>query len=504
MWSFVKRLAHVMVWLAAFALGAGALVDYGLARYQREQSEKPPFIATAVVRRGDFQVYTENVGILEAEEYTGVRSETSGEIIGIVPNGTYVKEGDVIIALDVPRMLLAVEDAQRQLQEAQDNFANAEHDREVDVKQGELTLRGAEADLAKAEASAAADRQSKEAQLAFDQESLTRAEAELERKRRQAEAGLIPGEQVRLAELNLKGQRFDLEKEQQNLQLAIAKATSENLSLQAKVRMAKSGLQRAQSRREDELRNGRFNIETQQRQLQRAREDLQKAFIRAPKAGLVAYRNARTSSGEAERPLQEGDYVSRNMEVAQILELSKMRVRLELPQKVGQLVKIGQQAIVQAHGLPDQGFPGKVKQVASFATQSSRGWGPPTGERTFRTDIAVASFKPGTLKPGARATVRIVIQEMKDVVNVPLACVFTRGMGQHERKMVWVRRGKRFEAVRVKLGESNEESAIVESGVKAGTRVALRDLEVRTPEVITPRAAGSQAAPAVGQGGASQ
>jgi RND family efflux transporter MFP subunit len=347
-----------------------------------------------------------------------------------------------------------------------------------------------------------ARRKELDAKLKFDQDSLTLAGDELERKRRLAAAELIPGDEVRRGEVDLAGQKFALEKEKENLDLAATRAASDELSKQAAVEKAKSEVERAKSRREDDLRSAKVNLETQQRQLERAQDDLSKAFIKAPKPGLVALAEQRY--GEGTRPLQEGDLVTTNEEVGQILNLSEMRVHLELPQRVGQMVKKGQRATVQVHGLPGQSFPGKVTQVASFATASRERFGPPSGERSFRTYVRVSGFRPGLLKPGMRTTVRIIVDELKDVVSIPLAGVFTRGLGERERKIVWVREGKDFREVTVKLGQANDESVVVTSGLRPGLRIALRDLQVQSAGPAAEPAVGAGAESAVQQDGGSQ
>jgi len=502
MWSWVKRTVYTLMWLAAFAAVLAGALSYGLARYQRRQAKQKPFVGTTTAQRGNFVVYTDNVGSLEAEEFTPVRAETSGQVIGLVPNGTVVKESDVIVALDVPRMLLAVEETQRSVQEAQDKIETTTHDRDADVRQAELALQRAQTSIEEARASTEANQKELEAQMKFDEESYARAEKELERTKRLAAAELIPGDQVRKAEVALVGQKFALEKQRENYELTITRATSEQITKEAAVRQATSGLERAKSRREDDLRSAKVNVETQQRKLKLAQDDLDKAFVRAPKAGLVSF--AERGYGDGGRPLQQGDLVRTNEQIAQILDLSLIRAHLELPQRVGQLVKRDQRATVEVHGLPGQEFPGKVTQVSSFATASRERYGPPTGERSFRAYVRVAKFKPGLLKPGMRATVRIIIDELKNVVHVPLACVFTRGMGQRERKILWMRDGRDFREATVKLGQANEESVTISSGVKAGDEIALRDLQVQKAEPELAPPAGKSPESVVQQGGSSQ
>jgi multidrug efflux pump subunit AcrA (membrane-fusion protein) len=499
MWGWLKRAVYTLLWVVALGLAVAGAVNYAVARYQSKQPKEMPFVATALSQRGDFAVYTDQVGNLEAEESKVVKAETSGQVIGVMPNGTVVKQGDVIVALDVPRMLQAVEDAQRKVREAQDKVDTTQHDREADIQQAELGLKKAEMDSQQSEAAVEADRKDREAQLKFDEEALAEAGRQLERQRRLAQEQLIPGQQVRQQEVTVASQRFALEKEQQNLQLSIAKAKSESISREAQISMAQSTLKRAKDRRDDDLRSAKTDLETQQRQLQRAHDDLEKAFIRAPKAGLVALRQAGRGYEAGGRPLQEGDLVRNNQAIAEILDPAAIRVHLELPQRVGEMAKRGQRATVSVHGLPGDQFPGEVTQVASFASQADRGFGPPTEERSFRTYVHVSKFKAGLLKPGMRATVRIMIAQIKGVVSVPSACVFTRGFGKGERKIVWVRRGDTFLAAPVKLGEANEDSVIIESGMGPAEEVALRDLQSEIPHSADEAVAASTPAPAVSQ-----
>jgi multidrug efflux pump subunit AcrA (membrane-fusion protein) len=141
--------------------------------------------------------------------------------------------------------------------------------------------------------------------------------------------------------------------------------------------------------------------------------------------------------------------------------------------------------------------------VAAFASQGGERFGPPSDEQTFRTCVRISGFSPGLLKPGMRATVRIVMTEVKTAVSVPLVCVFTRGMGKSQRQIVWVKRGRSFSQVAVKLGQANEEAVIVESGLEPGTEIALRDLraEVHGSSLAVEKASGSEPIPI--QGGAS-
>ena len=68
LWPWTKRRLFSLLWLAAFLLVLGAGLDYAIERYQRKEAKQVPFVATTLARRGDFVVYHDLVGKLEAEK----------------------------------------------------------------------------------------------------------------------------------------------------------------------------------------------------------------------------------------------------------------------------------------------------------------------------------------------------------------------------------------------------------------------------------------------------
>jgi len=79
--------------------------------------------------------------------------------------------------------------------------------------------------------------------------------------------------------------------------------------------------------------------------------------------------------------------------------------------------------------------------------------------------------------------VRIIVERLPNAISVPLECVFER----EERKVVYVQRNGRFGAVEVDLGPQNEDMVVVTRGLKAGDRIALRDIGQRAGEGTSQR-----------------
>lgn len=77
--------------------------------------------------------------------------------------------------------------------------------------------------------------------------------------------------------------------------------------------------------------------------------------------------------------------------------------------------------------------------------------------------------KDPRLKPGLTAALDIIVDRQDDVISVPLPAVVSR-KGEHH---VFVSHAGRVEERKVVLGPSNEQSIIVQKGVRPGEQLVL-------------------------------
>jgi multidrug efflux pump subunit AcrA (membrane-fusion protein) len=99
------------------------------------------------------------------------------------------------------------------------------------------------------------------------------------------------------------------------------------------------------------------------------------------------------------------------------------------------------------------------------------------GTKFFSVTIEVNESDP-RLRPGMTADVEIEVEERKDAVFVPLEAVFNRG----GRNVAYVMSYGHVEARDLLLGPSNRDFVVVESGLRRGERVCLRDPEAPPPD----------------------
>ena len=192
-------------------------------------------------------------------------------------------------------------------------------------------------------------------------------------------------------------------------------------------------------------------------QAARARVDLaRKAFadtvVRAPFQGAVA-----------ERLVSVGDYVTRGTKVAVVVRANPLRVKLTVPEQFISAVSIGQPVNFEVDAYPGRQFVGKVQYV-SPALQAD--------QRALTVEAIVPNPK-GELKPGLFATASIEQRDRTPAILVPSEAVQTSaGTGR-----VFVVNGDKAEERIITTGQVVGSLVEIASGLKAGERVATKNVE---------------------------
>ena len=447
-------------------------------RARAERAAEQTEIATTEATRSEFEVAVGVMGVLESTQSQSVISEVGGQVLSLLPNGVEVKQGDIILTLDVPRMLRELRDQEVQYQDALDDLASKKRDLAADTAKARIKLEQARLEFEKFGTAQDADLTQKRSQKDYDSEDLDLRRDRFGRQKSLADEGLIPGREVELATAEIKAKEFNLEKQDKDLELTEAQTSSDELTKQAAVTTAQADLDRAESREQDELRTATVAVQIRENQLARVQDQVANADIRAPADGIVLFEE-QSQGMLGRRPLQPGDQVWPRRPVATIPDLNTMRVALELSQQESAFVKPGQEVIITVPALPDQTFPGTVTDVAQTGRESTfPGTGMSRGERTFPVRIKVDDRKDAPLRPGMTGLVRVIVERIPDAVSVPLECVFQRD----DRHIVYVRQGKGFRAVEVELGPESDDAVVIFKGLEGGEEIALRDVTADASE----------------------
>jgi HlyD family secretion protein len=206
------------------------------------------------------------------------------------------------------------------------------------------------------------------------------------------------------------------------------------------------------------------------RDTERAKSYLSKMVIRAPIDGIVnILPNFRSSGsfGSAPPPFKEGDNAWTGAVIAEIPDLSNMRIELKLEEVDRGKLKVGQSAKVRVDAIPDKEFDAELDWISPIAAVNFRGF---SQEKSFPARATLKSVDP-RLRPGMSATAEIVIESERDRLLIPLRASFTSG----GKPAVYIQKGEQFVLRTIEVGKRNEREIVVTKGLEPGETVALEN-----------------------------
>lgn len=368
------------------------------------------------VEKGEFVVDITTTGELEAKnsvEILGPQGTRNFRIWNmtiqdLVDEGTIVKKGDYVAALDPSELTNNIKDAQLELEKTESQFIQTKLDTSLEMRKSRDEL----INLA----------------YSVDERQLVLDQSQYE-----------PPATVRQAEI-------DLEKAKRALQQA-----KENYKIKKQQNVAK-------------MQVVALNKQKQERSLEGMNELMKSFTITAPEDGMVIYK--KDWNGKATK---KGSQISAwDPVVATLPDLSTM-ISVTYVNEVdirkvhsGQLVEIGLDAF------PEKKFTGKVLKVANVGEQR-----PNSDAKVFRVTIEL-NEKDDLLRPSMTTSNRIITDRQKDVLFIPLECLFNQN-----DSITYVFKKSGLNAIKqeVQLGESNQNKVVVIAGLDADDKIYLSRLD---------------------------
>jgi RND family efflux transporter MFP subunit len=179
------------------------------------------------------------------------------------------------------------------------------------------------------------------------------------------------------------------------------------------------------------------------------------SHITAPFSGVVTKRYADTGSLIQAGTTSE----TQSMPVVQLAEWSKLRLVVPVPESAVPQLRLGTVVSVHVSAL-NRDFDGEVARFADSLNEETR---------TMHTEIDVKNPQ-GTLKEGMYAEVKLVLQEVKSALNVPVQAI---QRGSSAASVFRVDAQGRIEERKVSLGEETSDRVQVLSGLMEGDRVVI-------------------------------
>ena len=507
---FVKLNGSYGKWALGLLLAAGlAVLALSVRSLATNLSGPSQAFVYYTVARSDLPIVVTERGNLESQQETTIRcdvesrgydrSGTSGtQIIFIVPNGSSVKQDDLLVELDSAQIREELADQEIDFEQAKAAEIQARAKRDNQITQNQTAKENAalQVKLAELELKMFTDQESGTYHLAVEEikreledidNKILAAEASLKLKRndhrgieelfklgyagksqldqsslellraRSEREAAIRGLETKLASLDKKQ---NYERQMELLQLEGNLATAQRNKKQVEVDNV-SALAQAEAA----LDAATKSLQKEEEQLEKLKIQLANCKIYAPHDGMVVYQ-----SEWGRDPIAEGTFVRERQRIIALPNLTKMQVKAYVHESVLDQVDPGQRATVRVDPFPDRTYQGVVESVGVVPADRGRY---SRDVKTYETIVKIEGTV-GQLKPGMTAVVEIDIDRIPDVLAVPIQAVvqikqdtwcYVEGDGGVEQRMV-------------ELGRTNDKFVHVRDGLAEGERVVLN------PEVI--------------------
>jgi HlyD family secretion protein len=486
--------------LVGVVVGAGALWLRTARGGARLGQEAPTFTA----KRGPLTISVVESGTIKAREQAIIKNEVEGRtsIITLVPEGTRIHKGDLLVELDVSALQDGKIDQEIRVQNAEAAYINARENLAIvtskaasDVNQAELAVEFARKDLRKYEQGQyPKDVNEMKMRISLAREELERARYTLDWSNRLFKEKYLSETERTADELTVK--RKTLEVELANANLAMLEDFThprQTRQLQSDVQQADSALDRAKRKAEADKSQAQADLKAkeaeytrQKAKLVKIEDQIKKTKIPAPSDGLVIYATS-TKGGFAsmmKEPLAEGQQVFERQELIYLPTDASTMAEIGIHEASLAKVRVGMPAIVTVETLPGKRFLGTVGLVAPLPDSTGMFLNPDL--KVFNAQIYIDTNDPA-LRSGMTCKAEIIVERYDEAVYVPVQAV-TRVAGD---AMVYVREGKTVVPREVEIGLDNNRMIRIVRGLAEG-EVVLLDPPLKASVMEAAPAGGSE------------
>src|SRR6266704_5391906 len=406
--SLKRRIAG---WTAIVLACAGAAV----AAYRLTGTTEVD-VPVAKVRRADFVISVRARGeikstrsvILTAPQVPDTR------IVKLAESGRAVKKGDVVVEFDAAQQ-------------------------EQNLLERTTTVRTAESEIIQTKASHTIDDEA-------DAMNLMTAQYNVQRSKLEASKAEIVSE---------------IEGAKNRIQVGVSQGEQKQVetSIEARKVSHTADLERLDQKKDKTLRD-----------VEQAKTYLSKMVIKAPLDGIVnVLPNFKSggSFGQSPPGFKEGDRAWTGAAIAEIPDLSEMRVELKLEEVDRGKMQLGELVRIRVDAIPEKEFTAKLDWISPIAALIfGRGFG--SSDKVFPCRATLKNLDP-RLRPGMSASAEIIIERQPNALLIPSRSSFL----QKGKPAVYVQKGQQFITRTIEVGRRNEEDLVVLSGLKEGELVTL-------------------------------
>lgn len=437
-----------VVLLAVVAIGAGAYLmksngggsahAAGNERHAVEHSAADVHVEVIKPTKGVLERTTSQAGTALAFDAIDIRAEVSGYVKSLkVDINSEVKEGDLLLEIDVPELQARVEQAKAAV-----TLAKAQKDqREAAIKSANADVKAVEAKIKATEAKVQQDR----AYLKFREKQLKRFQDLLA-------SGSIEARLVDEQEDRYEAAREALTASEE----AVNAAKAQKEASIAKVEQANADLAEALAK-----------IKVAESAKDHDAAMLSFAKRRAPFDGVITYRNERLAKGAFIRAAEGGSAGSPPLLTLQ--HIDTMRMVVPIPDRDVPYCRIGNLAVVTFDALPGKTFKFPVARTGETEDLQTK---------TMRAEIdipnplvTVGDRQVRLIKQGMYGNVTVILARKENALSISSACLV--GKAEDNKASVYVVRDGKARKVAIETGLDNGVDVEVLKGLEPDDQVVV-------------------------------
>ena len=258
-----------------------------------------------------------------------------------------------------------------------------------------------------------------------------------------------------ISKMSFEAARHESDMRKKQIELNLEKA---EISLQT----AKEQIENRKRIQQEERKQKMLSIQRDQERLDESYETLNKLFVTTPSPGIAII----TTNYSTNNKYQVGDQCWSGSPLIQLPDLSQLKATVKINEVDISKITKGLKVEIKPDAFSDSIFTGTIHSVANLAV--NKNWN--SKVKVFPVEILINETNKNLL-PGLTVSCRLIIDELEDVLYVPLDAIRTE-LG---KDYVYKKTAGGYDKVEVETGQRNSDYVIIVDGLKENDKIALID-----------------------------
>lgn len=256
-----------------------------------------------------------------------------------------------------------------------------------------------------------------------------------------------------ISKINFESAAYESEIRKKEIQLNLEKA---DIALER----AKEQIDNRKKVQQEEIKQKNLSIQQDRSQLNEAYQTLDRMIVTTPSPGIAILSNNWSTGNK----YQIGDQCWSGTPLIQLPDLSLLKAIVKINEVDIAKISKNLRVEIKPDAFSDSTFNGKVNSVANLAVNKDNS----SKIKVFPVEILINETNENLL-PGLTVSCRIIVDEIEDVMFVPLNAVFMEG----DKSYVYKKSGSGFDKTEVEIGLTNSDYVIITKGLNEKDTFAL-------------------------------